>query len=366
VSSAGALLAAVARFGLPGHTGPLASRATNEAEWSGLLAGAHRGRLIGLLQAAVDGDALPVTERQRSDLAAVHLRWCVTAIGLERELLEVTAQLGAAGVASVVLKGSAHAHLLYPDPAWRTFGDNDILVLGGDVPRAVDVVADRGYERSVAGLRPSFDRRFGKGATLRRDGGPELDLHRTLLFGTYGLLIEPADLFDRAIPFELGGQPLRALSPEDRLLHTCIHSALGDPEPRLASLRDVAQAAEARVDEDTFLSRVDEWRSAVVVLRVVYLLESVLGVEPPRLLRAAAERTVPTTRDRRAVAAYVGRNRSFAAKVRASLSFLPSVRDRTAFLLAAALPAAPLRVRFGGRYRWYLRALRGAGSDPPR
>jgi hypothetical protein len=366
VSSAAALLAEVARFGLNEHTTSLASRPVTGGAWRSLLAGAQRGRLVGLLQAAVDAGALPVTEQQRVELAEQHLRWCVTSLDLERELLTVTARLASAGIGSVVLKGAAHAHLLYPDPAWRTFGDNDLLVLGEDVRRAIDVLADLGYERSVAGLRPSFDRRFGKGATLRRDGGPELDLHRTLLFGTYGLLIEPADLFDRAIPFELGGQPLRALGPEDRLLHTCIHSALGDPEPRLASLRDVAQAAEARVDDDTFLSRVDEWRSAVVVLRVVYLLESVLGVEPPRLLRAAAERTVPTTRDRRAVAAYVGRNRSFAAKARASLSFLPSVRDRTAFLLAAALPAAPLRVRFGGRYRWYLRALRGAGSDPPR
>jgi hypothetical protein len=326
--------------------------------WSSLVAEVHRARLVGLLEAAVDAGAFAVTEDQRTELAELHLRWCATSLELERDLLEVVSVLEAAGVEVLVLKGAAHAHLLYPDPAQRCFGDNDVLVHGHDLPRAIQALERLGYRRAVPPLRAGFDRRYGKGATLRRPDGRELDLHRTLLFGTYGLLVDPAGLFARADHLLLGNRSIAALGREDRLLHGCLHSALGDPEPRLASLRDVVQAASAGVDAEAFRDLVRRRQAGAVVARTVQLIETRLVVEAPAVLRGATPLGEPTRRHRRAIAAYVGRDRSFRAKVVASLPFLPSAYDRAAFLLAAAAPAAPIRERFGGRYGWYLRGAR--------
>ncbi|MBA3621797.1 MAG: hypothetical protein H0W51_05695 [Euzebyales bacterium] len=52
-----------------------------------------------------------------------------------------------------------------------------------------------GYRRSWPQLRPGFDRRFGKGAPLRRDEGWELDLHRTFVMGPFGLTVDLDGLF---------------------------------------------------------------------------------------------------------------------------------------------------------------------------
>ena len=49
-------------------------------------------------------------------------------VQLERVLLETVAELDALGAEFRVLKGTAVAHLDYPDPSWRGFGDIDLLV----------------------------------------------------------------------------------------------------------------------------------------------------------------------------------------------------------------------------------------------
>src|SRR5690606_4290651 len=109
--------------------------------------------------------------------------------------------------------------------------------------------------------------------------GDELDAHRTLLFGSFGLHIVTADLFASTVTFELGGHELRALGPETGLLHACYHAALGDPDPRLGSLRDVAQRfALGEHDPDSVLELVERWGAAPVVARAVRLCASHLDV----------------------------------------------------------------------------------------
>jgi hypothetical protein len=365
------LLRDVARFGLgEGLDSELRSTPLDTSEWRRLLMLADRERLVGLLQAAIEHGAIEVSPEQRDEAAQRHLAWCATALDLERELLRVTTRLGQAGIRTLVLKGAAHAHLLYPDPAWRLFADNDLLVEGGALRSAIGVLADLGYERPVPALRPSFDERFGKGATLRRSSdGREVDLHRSFLFGTYGLRIAPRELFARAGSFQLGGVVLEVLAAEDRLLHLCIHASLGDPDPRLASLRDVVQAAGVRgIDEGRLRWLTERWALSPVLMRTVDLLESILDVKSPPLLRDLAHDGKLVRRDARAIASYVGDDRSYRAKILASLPFLGQRRDQLEFLAAAVLPSRDLRARFGGTLRWYGRGLRRrqTGEGSPR
>ena len=355
------VLRSVAAHGLPGRQGVHLTAPMDDPSWQELLQAVRRQRLAGLLMATVEHEVLAVTDAQAEQVAELHLQACATVLHLERRLLEVTAQLERAGIASVVLKGSALAHLSYPEPSLRLFGDNDLLLPGERFDEAQQVLGELGYRRPVRQARPDFDRRFGKGATLQGPDGDELDLHRTLVFGSFGFLIEPETLFSTAVPFHLGGHTLRALGPEARLLHACYHAALGDPRPRYTSVRDVAQLlAFGDHDSEAVLELLRRWCAEPVVARAATLCRDHLGVDVSGLVVETARAHAPDRRARRAIDSYVGANRSFAAKVVASLPYLPGLRAKAAFLRAAALPDPAFAADHGtrGTLAWVRRGLR--------
>jgi glycosyltransferase involved in cell wall biosynthesis len=359
----------IATFGLPDrmHGVPWVSWSAPLADevWRDLLGQVDRRRLAGLLQAAVDAGVCPVSVAQRRELGEIHLRWSIAALDLEVALLEAVDLLRAAEMEVIVLKGAAHAHLLYPDPAWRLFGDNDLLLRGPDIARAVGLLRAVGYVRVVPELRPGFDARFGKGVTLRRSGGGELDLHRTLLFGTFGLLVDTDELFGSSQAMDLAETSLGVLGAETRLLHLCYHAALGDSIPKLASLRDLAQAyAAGGHDERASLDLARRWGALPVVQRALDLLRTELGVGIDGLLAEAARSHLLGSRDRRAIAAYVGPDRGHTAKVLGSLPYLDDPLEQLAFVRSAALPRMTVRRAFGAdRATWLARGVRSVGRS---
>jgi len=359
--TAKAVVTWVASYGLPDHTWQVTDRPLEADTWEPAFSGALRQRLIGHLQAAVRDGALPVTDEQREAVEDAHLAACASALKLDRRLIEAASTLTEAGIDLLVLKGVAAAHLIYPRPELRSYGDIDVLFRSEQFDAALSVLSRMGYVRPLAQARPGFDRRFGKGATLHGQDGVELDTHRNLVFGTFGFAIDLDELFDSASTFELGGLKLRALGPETRLMHACYHAALGDPDPRFGSIRDVAQLLAAG-DFETLrvLTLARQWQARAVLARAFALCHEHLGVEVGGPLVDTLRGYEPTARERRAIASYVGPNRHFAAKVVASLPYLDSMRDKLAFLGATALPSRQFAESRGDEpgLRWIRRGLR--------
>ena len=359
------LARSVAAFGLPGHDGPLLADGRGEPldddEWRKLISIVSSQRLPGYLHAAVQAGALPVTAEQREQVDDLHLRSCGTALRLERILLKLAAHLERAEIEFVVLKGTASAHLVHEDPSHRMFGDNDLLFRSEQFEDALGALSELGYRRATPPPTPSFARRFSKGATMHGPSGDEVDAHRNLVFGTFGFQIDLDELFASSAVFELGGRKLRALGPETRLLHACYHAALGDPVPRLSSVRDIAQMlATGDHDPDRTIELTRAWGAEAVLARAFALCHDHLGVTVDGPVVAAFEGYEPTRRERRAIASYVGPNHSFAAKVLASLPFLDGVGERAAFLRAAVAPSAEFTESRGDRQRmtWVREGLR--------
>ena len=326
-----------------------------EATWQQLLRQVDRQRLPGLLLAAIDDGALPVTDSQRSDALQRHQEAMTAVLHLEQQLLALTRALEDAGIEVVALKGSAHAHLAYPDPSWRHFGDVDLLVPAAQLEAAVTTLGiQRGASRQAAELRPGYDRRFAKSVTLVEPDGTELDLHRTLLFGTFAFRIDLDELFASAVTFELGGRRIRALGPETRLLHTCFHAGLGDPRPRLSSVRDLAQLLlTGDHDPDRLIALTERWEAQAVMARALQLCREVLDIEVAGPIAARFAHHRPSRRDARAIDAYVGSNRSHTAKVLASLPFIDDLPSRAAFVVGSALPVRTFADQRGtDRRRW--------------
>jgi len=261
-----------------------------------LLRDCTQHRLLGLLARAVRTGALPVDAEQHRAVESSVLGWLGHALRVERLLLGTTSALDRAGIESRVLKGVALAHTAYDDPADRVFGDADLLVPGREFTHAVQALeATFGVERAQPEIRPGFDDRFGKEATLTV-GGVELDLHRTFVEGALGLTVGLDDLFAPPYRFPLGVTELEALPMPPRFLHACYAAALGDWPPRLISLRDVAQILlRERPHPADVLFMARSWRCEVVVARAITTTWRELALsEPPRSSAArVARRTGP-------------------------------------------------------------------------
>lgn len=357
-----ATLLAVAGHGLP-STRPFPEVPLGQDDWSSLLSAAADHRVLGLLRAAVDAGRLPVTDAQRKEIRAEHRAVLLRVLSLEQNLVAVTSLLSEAGVESRVLKGSAYAHLDYPDPALRSFIDLDLLFRPADISRAVEVLEAAGFSRILAEPRPGFDERFDKGTTVR-GADFEIDLHRTFVLGPWGMRVQLDALWSASQTFTIGDRELTALSAPHRFLHACYHAALGDWPLRLGSLRDVAELHPA--DEPAMVELAQEWGVEAVVATAVASSTRLLGLEPTGTLREWASGYVPTRRESAWLGLHMRENKTFAAQAIATLPVL-SLRDKAAYLRALMLPNA--RYTAGrhssalSRFRFGIReALRGRRS----
>jgi hypothetical protein len=331
-----AWLRSLAGHGLPGalSPGPVPPMAE-------MLPGATRHKLLGVLASGVSTGEIELDPADHALVVEAHEGAMREVLLLEEELLHAIDVLDSADVDSRVLKGAALAHMIHPDPAERCFGDNDVLVASADIDDAVAALVAAGATRPVPALSPSFDRRFAKSVTLRWSGATELDLHRTLAAGPYGHLIHLDELSRDPVDVILAGRAVRTLPADLHLVHGAIHVALGDVDPRLGNVRDLALlAAWPSVDTDEVVETATRWECAAPVA---------LGLRATTALghrRSAVERWadafVPNETDRRRLEAYRRTEGRYRRQARASWAVL-GWRDRFAFTRALVLPSAANR-----------------------
>jgi hypothetical protein len=331
-------LVAIAGFGLPGAARFPASP-LDPAAWRVLTAEVGQQRIEGLLAAAAARGALAVTEDQHEEIRDAARSRAGVDLKLGRDLLTAASVLRAAGVAFRVLKGLAWSHAYYPDPSWRGTGDVDLLVAADDWYTALDALGDAGARRSIPELNVGFDRRFGKEATLVSASGWEIDLHRTLVVGPFGLWTDTDDLFRGADTVIIGGVDLPVLGPDEAFLHACYNAALGDDPPRLIAVRDVCQLALSdRLDPGAVAATARRWRGRAVVARALSLAREVLGVDlGDRPVTEPFAGFRPSLRDRSLLASYRGPGRGYTSQLTAVVA-LPGSRERLAYLRAVARP----------------------------
>lgn len=293
----------------------------------------------GLLAAAVAAGRWAVTKDQLEDVREAARGRAKVDLCLEMEHLHTVRALERAGLSCRVLKGQAWAHTFYPDPGWRGFGDVDLLVRGDDWYRVVEALQGAGARRILPELRPGFDRRFGKDATLVARSGWEIDLHRTLVVGPYGLWVDEGDLFARPGSVAIGGATLATLNVEASFLHACYNAALADDPPRLIAIRDVCQVAlVGRPDPNLVDEMAQRWRATGVITRALTLASQLFGQElwqlPVAAPFTARRRTVV---ERALMASYRGLGRGYTSQL-ATVVAIAGTKERLTYLRALARP----------------------------
>lgn len=147
-------------------------------------------------------------------------------------LLEVTAELEAAGIAYAVLKGGALLGGVYPDPAVRPVRDIDLLIRPTEVARASALL----IERCGCVLQSQLTGVQLEDYSIHKHAEPlwcearstSIELHVRLVDkprrGAGGLLFDPDRLLARAEPRVLGSRALTCLAWPETLLHLIAHA----------------------------------------------------------------------------------------------------------------------------------------------
>jgi hypothetical protein len=328
--------ARLARPGLTDDPEP-APRALDDITWRRLVDDVERHRLVGLLAATVRRGGLELTGAQLEELAGREEAWHAHALQMERLLLRAIELLDADGVQTRVIKGPALAHTAYTDPGERTFGDIDIIVAGADLARARrTLVTGLGAADLLPEMRPGFDAEFAKDVLLRLDLC-EIDLHRTLAAGPFGLRIPVEELFDHPTAFVLGATSLATLSPAATLLQVAYNAALGDVPPKLASLRDIAMVEKTlRPDLAEIEALTRRWGAQAVVRHAVTTAWRTFDLPPTRLLIWAQDLR-PSALDRQLLRASIAEHRSYTRHL-AALMTVPGVGAKRRYLSAILHP----------------------------
>lgn len=167
-------------------------------------------------------------------------------------------------------------------------GDIDILVKKEDLLQAKEHLLGLGYtpfkETDIATASASCQHL----SPMIKQDAPPVELHWTLESPTSPFTIDVEGLWQRARPASVGGVDTLTLSPEDLLLHLCLHTAAhhlySNGLRALCDIRESIRHYREELDWKTVQLRAEEWGVSNAIYLTLYLAKSLLGAEVPDTL----------------------------------------------------------------------------------
>ena len=189
-----------------------------------------------------------------------------------------------AGIDVIVLKGGALAETVYRDIGLRPFSDVDILVREEDMQRAKEVMTKIGYVLDERISPEAHNEEFGCDLHYIINGGHVLEIHWHIARKTGNdrytrILID--ELWKRALPARIADVDTLVLSPEDLLLHLCIHLPRHRYN-RLIWFCDIAEVVrQGDVDWDRLVDTAKECRAMAYMYYGLHFTDYLLGCDVP-------------------------------------------------------------------------------------
>ncbi len=188
--------------------------------------------------------------------------------------------LRAEAIPVIAFKGSILANGAYGKLALRQYYDVDLFIRQQDVRRGDQVLVDQGYVR---------DELFDQEARYRHpDTAAELDVHWGFTPRYFHLSVAAEELFARARPDTLLGQPVMTFSPEDLLEILCVQVMKDCWERRqqlehLSKVCDIAEhlRAQPQLEWARVFRRAQQQGLQRIVHCSLILARELLGAEVP-------------------------------------------------------------------------------------
>jgi hypothetical protein len=141
------------------------------------------------------------------------------------DLRHLLSTLKPKGLPLILLKGIFLAEVVYGNVGLREMNDIDVLARTADLKQIVDVLTSLGYpplSPTCIDFTPKAQHHLPR---LVQKGHADFEIHWNLTAPGKSYSIDPDSLWDHAIPIHVAGCDALALSPEDLLLHLCLHTS---------------------------------------------------------------------------------------------------------------------------------------------
>ena len=198
----------------------------------------------------------------------------------------------------IVLKGAHLAALVYRHIALRPMSDIDLLVRRSDLERAAAKLHDLGFTGPPAGEVPMVSQEGHHLPMMHKAPETGIEVHWAPFWPPRLAGIANDGCWARSCPATIAGAATRVLSPEDLLLHVCLHDACHAPHgPFGSGLRPLCDIAEIiRHYRETIWwaevqARAVEWHAERSVYLALWLARELLGVAvPPSVMEGLCPR----------------------------------------------------------------------------
>jgi hypothetical protein len=263
-------------------------------EWSRFIAFTRKHGIEPVLYHAIkDEPPSSLSEHNLDELRHIYFRSAHRNVLIYHELGKVLKALKAADVPVILLKGACLAEVVYDNIALREMGDVDILVKEEDILKTLMVITALGYSTGHGFQFKDWAITYQR--HLPPLVGPKklkIDVHWAVVdFGLQNFLEkeEIGNIWERARPAVISGTPVFILSPEDLLMHLCVHLSKGHLyNTRLRDFLDLKQVTvnyKTIIDWGLLQERSCQWAVDRAIRLSLFLADRLVGLALPECVQ---------------------------------------------------------------------------------
>jgi Uncharacterised nucleotidyltransferase len=253
-----------------------------EADWERLIAIAQKQFVTPILYMRLKDRGITPPPRSAEALQQIYLASLKRNMRLFHELDNILQALQADHIPVIPFKGAYLAEAVYGNIAFRPMDDIDLWVPGTQLSRACAVMQTLGYSAYSRVDRPqALQEAFNGEMQFSKANLPLVELHWNIFIGEWirhTTRIDEQGVWKRTMPLQ--GELIRQLSPEDAIIHLCVHLAVNHKfgEVGLRSLLDLEYARRKwSIDWKMVAKHAHAWRVSCATWLVLQILADLFG-----------------------------------------------------------------------------------------
>lgn len=192
-----------------------------------------------------------------------------------------------ANIEVIPLKGCYLIENIYNNIALRFMGDADLLVHKNDLNQVRNVLLELGYTAGPYWLE-AVDEQTHALPPFSKPNAVNLDVHWTFENPGNPFNFDMNAVWERSIPSKIADVDVLSLSPEDFLLHLCLHTAYHHHfTTGLRSICDISKTITCYakiINWDLLIFRTKEWHAEKSVFLALHITETLIGLSIPTSL----------------------------------------------------------------------------------